>query len=259
MGQGFSLFNNDDINLNAYKKNNISSTIPYANKLYSDATRLATTLNRNQFSMWDELPPANMKNYKMYQQSAEVENDNNFSDTSPFITTDVYKNLVNEQLGGNFDDSTSSTSASSSSSSTSDKKKKAHKKSKESTEDSVFSGKYEKHPVKKNAKKTGKKTGRKPVYEDEDEEEEDEEEEEEDEDDEDEDYNGYSGVSSNVISNSDDSNNTYESSSAHSDGIDSNSNSNTNITTVSAKYYRNHSAMSDSINTSDINIISVEN
>ena len=48
------------------------------------------------------------------------------------------------------------------------------------------------------------------------------------------------------------SNDTYESSSAHSDNISS------NITSVSAKYYRNHSAMSDSINTSDINIISVD-
>jgi hypothetical protein len=59
-------------------------------------------------------------------------------------------------------------------------------------------------------------------------------------------------MSSNVLSYSD-SNDIYESSSAHTDGI------NSNMTTVSAKYYRNHSAMSDSINTSDINIISVEN
>lgn len=248
MGQGFSLFNNDDINLNAYKTENFSSTIPYERKLYADANTLVNRLghNRTQFSMWDDLMPSN---YKMYQQSAEVENDNNFSDTSPFITSDVYNNISNQQLGGDLDNSTSSTSASSStdSSSTSDKKKKKHKK------EESFSGKDKKKDKKKKHKKS-------PIEEDSDDESsdnssEEEEEHDEEESEKEEDDDVYSGMSSNVLSYSEDSNNTYESSSAHTDNIDTN----TDVTTVSAKYYRNHSAMSDSINTSDINIISVEN
>jgi len=257
MGQGFSLFNNDNINLDAYKTENFSSTIPYAKKLYSDATTLANRLGHNttQFSMWDEMP-TNTTNYKLYQQSAEVENDNNFSDTSPFITTDVYKNLINEQLGGDFDDSTSSTSASSSSSSSSDKKKqKKHGKSKDSDDYVLFSGKD------KDKKKKQKKQNKSPIEEDSESttesnsEDNDEEEHDEEESEKESDEDLHSGMSSNVSHIISDSNDLYESSSAHTDDI----NSNTNITTVSAKYYRNHSAMSDSINTSDINIISVEN
>ncbi len=245
MGQGFSLFNNDDINLNAYNTENFSSTIPYSKKLYADASTLANRLShsRKQFSMWDEMPA--YTNYKMYEQSAEIENDNNFSDTSPFITTDVYKNLINEQLGGDYDDSTSSTSASSSSSS-SDKKKKKHKKESEG-----FLGK-DKKDKKKHKQSPIESEDSNSNSEDEDSEDDSEMHDEEEEDKSDDDI--HSGMSSNVLSNSD-SNDTYESSSAHTDNV----HSNTDITTVSAKYYRNHSAMSDSINTSDINIISVEN
>ena len=236
MGQGFSLFNNDDINLNAYKTENFSSTIPYERKLYADANTLVNRLghSRTQFSMWDDLTP----NYKMHQKSAEIENDNNFSDTSPFITSDVYKHIADEQQGGNLDNSTSSTSASDSSTDSSSNDKKKKKTKKES---------------KKDKKKKQKKS---PIEEDSDSDSSDKSSDEMDDDDDD-DEDVHSGMSSNVLSYSDDSNNTYESSSAHTEDI--NSNINSNITTVSAKYYRNHSAMSDSINTSDINIISVEN
>jgi hypothetical protein len=226
MGAKFSLFDSD-INTKPAVNDTISSTIPYLSKIYAtDASVLTSRLrhNRKVFTMWEDTP-----NYQMYQASTEVgNNDNNFSETSPFITSEAYN-----QIGGNRDfssSSSSSTSTSTSSSSLSDKKhKKSKKKSKgdslddSSSEKSVFQlGGNSEHT--ESTYRTRSHKNRQTT----------------------------SAESSAVSAASDSNSNSYESSSAHTDNVS------TNVTTVSAKYYRNRSAMSDSINTSDINIISVD-
>ena len=109
--------NDKIIDFNAHDSQ-VSSTIPYAHKLYSDASKLATNLNQTK-SMKLFTESDNYDMYKLFEQNnkkEEKKEDNNFSDTSPFISSDVYKYLLNkdQQIGGGDDDFDEESSTSSS-------------------------------------------------------------------------------------------------------------------------------------------------
>ena len=120
-------FKKDDLTLDFHgvKTENMSSTIPYLNKLNADANLLTShlyqpTVNRKTIRMFNDTENYDM--YKLFEKTPHLNNnDNNFSETSAFISSDDYKNLLNKQRGGG-DDDDSSTSSSSSSSSSSNKK-----------------------------------------------------------------------------------------------------------------------------------------
>ena len=118
----------------------ISSTIPYMNKLNAEAKVLVSQLNPNSnynskgLVLFNESEQYDM--YKLFEKSSNINNnDNNFSETSPFISSDVYNQLltkINKQSGGaksnsrdeDRDDDFEDDSSTSSDSSDSDKKKK---------------------------------------------------------------------------------------------------------------------------------------
>jgi hypothetical protein len=213
------IFKKDELILDfkGVRTEDMSSTIPYMNKLTTDAKMLVNHLgpnanaNRKGLVLFNE--GDNFDLYKIFEKSNNLNNnDNNFSETSPFISSDVYNQLLSKlkgknQMGGadeDTDDSSEESSTTSSSESDSDKKKKKIKKMFKNSDDINL---------------------------------EDEEEEEE-----------FSEMSMSAGS--------YLSSSAHTDGTDS-SNSNAS-STISAKH-KGRNNMSDSVNTSDINIISIDN
>lgn len=99
----FTSRNKDELNFNKLNTENYSATIPYADKLSRQSKILAERLVSNQQT-------ENKNLYKLFNQSKE--NDMNFSDTSPLenvssikdtatsaIQTEV-KNMINEQSGG---------------------------------------------------------------------------------------------------------------------------------------------------------------
>lgn len=206
------IFKKDELVLDfkGMRTENMSSTIPYLNRLNIDAHTLvqrldATQLNKKNMVLFTESDDYNM--YKLFEKSSTLKNnDNNFSETSPFISSDVYKTLLQKksQRGGGDDDDSSTSSEENDMSDTLEKKKKEHKKSIADTMD---------------------------VDEDEDEDV-----------DADEVIEEMSAGS-------------YQSSSAHTNGIESNSES---VSTVSVKNHKNRKIASESINTSDINIISID-
>jgi hypothetical protein len=223
----------------------MSSTVPYMNKLNYDAKMLVNHLgprignnaiNRKGLVLFNESEQYDL--YKLFEKSTTLNNnDNNFSETSPFISSDVYNQLLNKlkskkQLGGgkknvsrareedrddDFEDESSTTS---SEESESDKKKKKVKKMFKEKSDEV-----------------------------------------ELEEDEEEEFSEMSAGS-------------YVSSSAHTDGTNTNTNTSDDSESESYKSksitsstvsVRNHKGsksyrhnVSDSVNTSDINIISVD-
>ena len=213
----------------------ISSTIPYLNKLNTDAKMLVNRLgpnmneiNKKRLVLINENEKLDL--YKLFEKSTTLNNnDNNFSETSPFISSDVYNQLLNKnisnQLGGarneDHDDdieNESSTSSSSSSSSSS------------SISESDSEKKNRKNIIKKFKKNS--------------------------------DTNYFSGMSAG----------SYLSSSAHTDGSDNSANSEdsensesykSNSFTSSTVSIRNHKSRnhnySDSVDTSDINILSLDN
>jgi hypothetical protein len=230
------IFKKDELLLDfkGVQTEDMSSTIPYMNKLNADAKMLVNQLNPNDainrkgLVLFNESEQYDL--YKLFEKSNTLNNnDNNFSETSPFISSDVYNQLLdklkNKQSGGaktkqsrsrnedKDDDFEEESSTTSSEESDSDKKNKKIKK--------MFKKESEDNEI--------------------DLEEEDEEE--------------MSEMSAG----------SYISSSAHTDGSDDEKNTNTQTatssftSTVSVKNHRNrHHNMSDSVNTSDINIISVE-
>ncbi len=215
------IFKKDELLLdfNGLRTENISSTIPYMNRLNADVNTLIGHINpTNNKSMRLFTESENHNMYKLFEQAPNVNNnDNNFSETSPFISSDVYNNLIKTQKGGarDFDDSTSSddnNDSELSSKKSSKKSKKSSKKSSKKIEDESFNSEND--------------------YDDDDDEEVEE-----------------------VISRSSMSMGSYLSSSAHTDGVNSSSAS-ASVSTVSLK--NKHRGLSDSINTSDINIISVD-
>ena len=95
--------NKDELNFNKFKTENYSPTIPYANKLSNQSKILAERLVSNQ-------QVENKNLYKLFNETKE--NDMNLSDTSPLenvmgvkdtatseLQTEV-KNMINEQSGG---------------------------------------------------------------------------------------------------------------------------------------------------------------
>ena len=219
MGNFFAKKDELILDFGGLKTENISSTIPYMNKLNADSQSLVDRLNIKQSThpvkakVFTESENYDM--YKLFEKTQGLDNnDNNFSDTSPFITSDLYKNLIKTQKGGkkmssdsDDDSSTSSSSSSSSSSGMSHEKKNKKKRDKKSSDD-----------------------------------------------DSDDDFDD---LDKNDMSSS---NNSYVSSTAHTDGINSNnSNVSSELSTVSLKKNKHKSRLTpDSINTSDINMISVE-
>jgi hypothetical protein len=221
------IFKKDDLLLDfkGVKTEDISSTIPYMNKLNAEAKALVSQLNPNSnynskgLVLFNESEQYDM--YRLFEKSSNINNnDNNFSETSPFISSDIYNQLVsklnNTQNGGannseDRDDDFEDDSSTSSDSSSSDKKKQS---------------------------KRIKKAFKKPDEDEIDIEPEEEEEEEE--------MTEMSAGS-------------YLSSSAHTnDYSDSdNSSSKSYTSTVSAKNHHRRN-FSESINTSDINIVSVD-
>ena len=119
-----------------------SSTIPYLNKLNTDAKMLVNQLgpnmneiNRKRLVLVNESEQLDL--YKLFEKSTTLDNNNNnFSETSPFISSDVYNQLLNKnisnQLGGarneDHDDENESSTSSSSFISESDSDKKNRKK-----------------------------------------------------------------------------------------------------------------------------------
>ncbi len=226
------IFKKDELLLDfkGVQTEDMSSTIPYMNKLNADAkvlvnqlnpnNNISNNINRKGLVLFNESEHYDL--YKLFEKSTTLDNnDNNFSETSPFISSDVYNQLLNKlknkQSGGgkskhirsrdeDKDDDESSTT--SSESSESDKKNKQIKKmfKKESDEIDLEEEEVEEELSEMSA-------------------------------------------------------GSYISSSAHTDGTDSNTD-NTNSFTSSVSSVRNHRNrhhnISDSVNTSDINIISVE-
>ena len=124
---------------------NISSTIPYMNKLNADARSLVERLNIKNYVPVQSHTFTESENYDMYKLFEKTQdinnNNNNFSDTSPFISSDIYNNLVKQKGGTNKNDSSSdstSSNSSKSSESVSDNNEKRHKKGKKEGDKSIF-------------------------------------------------------------------------------------------------------------------------
>jgi hypothetical protein len=93
------IFKKDELILdfNGLRTENVSSTIPYLNKLNKDANILINRLNvpyqTKVLTKFNETD--NYDLYKLFEKSQNTNNlDNNFSETSPFISSDIYNNLV---------------------------------------------------------------------------------------------------------------------------------------------------------------------
>lgn len=109
----------DDLELDfkGLRTENYSSTVPYMGNLTADAKTLVNRLPQNNVKIGLFQDSENHEMYRMFEKNSEQNNskqinDNNFSETSPFISSDVYNNLVQHQKGGG-DSSTSSSSSSS--------------------------------------------------------------------------------------------------------------------------------------------------
>jgi hypothetical protein len=238
------IFKKDELILdfNGVKTENISSTIPYLNKLDTQAKMLVNQLgpmskiNTKSMILFNESDNYDM--YRLFEKSNGVtNNDNNFSETSPFISSDIYKILNKKTQRGGADDDEEESSTTSSDSSDSDNKKKRSKSSEMDEESEV---------------------------------------------EEDRDMSDMSEMS--YMSRGSES---YLSSSAHTDGVESDTMVTSNTSSVSAsgsapatatatatatasasvsaslssqhqRRRKNRHVMSDSVNTSDINIISVD-
>ena len=232
MGAFFSSEKKDDMLLDFGNMNteNMSSTIPYMKNLNANARALVDRLNIKTHQNTAQFNDTeNYDMYKLFEKTQNISNNNNnFSETSPFITSDVYKNLVTNNMKGGAnefdeDENESSSSESIESSEVKPQKGKKDKKGKHKKASTTEINSLEESSV-------------------------------EIRDDMDNDIDDMEGGSS------------YESSSAHTDDIDSAS------TLTFQKHSKKHSKkrsqksnkkntnrkFSDSINTSDINMISVE-
>lgn len=131
----------DDLILN-FDKNTVdySSTVPYMDKINAEAKALVNRLPNNSLPRGMFYESDNYAMYKKFEKNTLTEEqDNNFSETSPFISSDVYKNLLSkQQRGGGEDEDIEEESSTSSSESLTEKttkktsvsshKKESHKK-----------------------------------------------------------------------------------------------------------------------------------
>jgi hypothetical protein len=237
------IFKKDELMLDfkGVQTEDMSSTIPYMKKLNVDAKMLVNQLNPNTnynnkgLVLFNESEHYDM--YKLFEKSVNLNNnDNNFSETSRFISSDVYNQLLTKlkekrQTGGG-KSRRSSRSSRSSKSRNEDKDDDFEEESSTTSSESSESDKKKKKQLKKLFKKND---------DDEIDIEPDEEEE-------------FSEMSAG----------SYLSSSAHTNGSNDSDNSNDSYlsasnqtSTVSVRNHRNRN-MSDSVNTSDINIISLD-
>lgn len=147
----------DDLELdfNGMRTENYSSTIPYMKNLTVDAKTLLERLPKNNVKIGLFQDSENYDMYKMFEENTETAHENNFSETSPFISSDVYNDLIqkggalsatsitentissNESLQGGGRDEDSSESTTSESDSESDHKK--HSKNKKHSKHSKHS------------------------------------------------------------------------------------------------------------------------
>ena len=245
-------------------RTDMSSTIPYMHKLNANAQLLANRLNNKVLIEPKEFNESeNYDMYKLFEKTQSLDKtNNNFSDTSPFISSDVYKNLINTQKGGGDKSSSSSSSSEEGKKSTMGKKstpvksskkstpvKKSQKnrknKGKESTEDSLeesSTSSDSSSSSSSNRKKKGKKEKKEKKKEESD-------------DSDDEIVDILSSDSDEEIEVPSDTiisvgGSSYLSSSAN--------DSDSSIKKHKGKKTKQHLMLSDSINTSDINMISVE-
>ena len=233
----------------------VSSTIPYLKKMERDAKNLVLNIqpppsNNNEENVFTETE--NYELYKIFEKNLNVSQPvNEFSDTSPFISSDAYNNLMKSQKGGGEDDSSTSESSQENTSNNttdidlvsnsemseeSEKQESENKESenKESEQDSQMSEESEDMVLTDTVKKPDNMMSSDSEM-----------------------MQSESEMMSSENLSTDSEMSTgnpvvsYLSSSAHSDNIDSS----TNITTISIG---NRKVLSDSINTSDINMISIE-
>ncbi len=241
------------------KTEDISSTIPYMKNLDLHAKKLVNQLdykinfNNKSLVLFNETENFDM--YKLFEKSKQTNNNNNFSETSPFISSDVYNqlldNLKNKQSGGakhkksKHQKSKHVKSESSYTKTNEDRDEEESSTSSESSSENSFdtdSYSEKKKSLVKNIKKHNKNEEEMNIDPDKDEDED------------------FSPMSLGMTVGS------YLSSSAHSDDVssavtseESSDNALTmNSSTVSVKNHKNRHNYSDSVNTSDINIISVD-
>ena len=105
----------DDLELdfNGLRTENYSSTIPYMKNLTADAKTLINRLPVNEVQIGLFQDSENYDMYRMFEENPGNVHENNFSETSPFISSDVYNNLVRNQRGGGASSTSSSTITSS--------------------------------------------------------------------------------------------------------------------------------------------------
>ena len=152
MGVSQSKTNTDSLNWDKINTESMSSTVPNLTNINKDAESLISKLNIDNNINIEETESENENLFtwiKNIGEDKKVEtkevNEENFSDTSPFISSDMYKYLMEnnssltseqnaEQKGGAGDSSTSSTSSS--------PKKKVNKKSNSKKSKKVVSEKF---------------------------------------------------------------------------------------------------------------------
>lgn len=246
------IFKKDELLLDfkGVQTEDVSSTIPYMNRLNAEAKILvnhlgpnaanaANAINRKGLVLFNESEQHDM--YRLFEKSTTLNNnDNNFSETSPFISSDVYNQLLNKLknkrlTGGG--KSKSSRRKSSRSSRSSGSRNEDRDDDFEEESSTTSSEESESDKKKKKIKKMFKEQSDEIDLESEEEEEE------------------FSEMSAG----------SYVSSSAHTDGSETSNDSESYksssmaTSTVSVRNHRSrHHNVSDSVNTSDINIISVD-
>jgi len=226
------------------KSNGVNEEIPYLKQMQLNAKRLARSLEVPSLLDVDYQIDNTSNNYSIFEQARSNDNvlaqeggGNNFSETSPFISSELYNNMINQQGGG---DSSSYTDLVTSNDSDPNM----------IAEDAGTSEKMDKNSMDKDTMNMISNVEDSSSTSDSDEAEmkakmKDMEERVINE-------SGNDSESENQNISSEGSMGSYLSSSAHTDGVDSSSE---NLTTISMK---NKNFMSESINTSDINMISVE-
>ena len=96
------IFKKDELMLDfkGVRTEDMSSTVPYMRKLNSEAKvlvgQLNTKFNYNNKSLVLFNESDNYDMYKLFEKSPQTNNDNNFSETSPFISSDVYNQLLSK-------------------------------------------------------------------------------------------------------------------------------------------------------------------
>ena len=104
-------------NINQQNEEVLSSTIPYLKRMEADAKNLVLNINPSP-PMGEEnifTETENYELYKIFEKNLNVGHNqdmNDFSETSPFISSEKYNNLMKNQRGGGDEEDDSSTSSS---------------------------------------------------------------------------------------------------------------------------------------------------